>query len=47
MNHGGCSHATATILPHPRLWGVETLAIRLCNNATCLELEKLMIIITS
>ena len=34
MNHGGRRCTTATIVPHPRLRCAQTLANRLCNNAT-------------
>ena len=33
-HHGGRRRTTAAIVPHSRLRGVETLANRLCNNAT-------------
>jgi len=33
-HHGGRHRTTAAIVPHSRLRGVETLANRLCNNAT-------------
>jgi len=33
-HHGGRRPTTAAIVPHSRLRGVETLANRLCNNAT-------------
>jgi hypothetical protein len=46
MDHGGRRHTTATIVPHPPLWGVETLANRLYNNATSLKLEHIIINIT-
>ncbi len=46
MNHGGRRRTTAAMVPHPRLRGVETLANRLCNNATSLKLEHIIINIT-
>jgi hypothetical protein len=33
MNHGGCHITTATMVPHPRLGDIETLANVLCNKA--------------
>ena len=33
-HHGGRRRTTAAIVPHSRLRGIETLANRLCNNAT-------------
>jgi hypothetical protein len=34
MNHGGRRRTTAAMVPHSRLRCAETLANRLCNNAT-------------
>ena len=34
MNHGGRRRTTAAIVPHRRLRCAQTLANRLCNNAT-------------
>ena len=34
MNHGGRRRTTAAMVPHSRLRWAETLANRLCNNAT-------------
>ncbi len=33
-NHGGRRPPAAAMVPHPRLWGVETFANVLCNKAT-------------
>jgi len=46
MNHGGRRRTTTTMVPHPRLRGVETLTTWLCNNATSLKLEHIIINIT-
>ena len=46
MNHGGRSCTMAVMVPHPQLWGIETLAKRLCNKAKLLKLEHLVINIT-
>ncbi len=34
MHHGSRCRTTTAMLPHPWLWGIETLANVLCNKAT-------------
>ena len=46
MNHGGRRRTTATMVSHSRLRCAETLANRLCNKATSLKLEHIIITIT-
>ena len=41
MNHGSRHHTTTSIVPHPRLRGVEALANLLFKKATYLKLEKI------
>jgi hypothetical protein len=43
MNHGGHRHTMAAIVPHPRLQDVETLANMLCNKATSLKINNIII----
>jgi hypothetical protein len=43
MNHGGRHRITAAIVPHPRLQDVEALANMLCNKATLLKINNIII----
>ena len=46
MNHAGHRHNTAAMVPHFQLRCTETLDNRLCNKATLLKLEHIIINIT-
>ncbi len=43
MNHGGRRRTMAAIGPHPRLPAIETLGNMLCNKATSLKLNNIII----
>ena len=42
MNHGGCRHTMAAMVPHPLLRGIETSANISYNKAVSLKLELII-----